>query len=174
MQFLHPAMLWALILVAIPILVHLFNFRKHKTIYFPTVFFLKEIKEETQKQSKIKHWIVLSTRILALIALILAFAQPVIPGKQKEQGKKIISIYIDNSYSMENQLDGVSLLEIAKSKALDIVMAYGESDHFQIVSNEFSGAQHHVVTKDNALDLIQQIQPCPISRSLDQVFERND
>jgi len=172
MQFLHPAMLWALILVAIPIIVHLFNFRKHKTVYFPAVFFLKEIKEETQKQSKIKHWIVLTSRILALVVLILAFAQPIIPGKQQAQGKKIISIYIDNSYSMESQLDGLSLLEIAKSRALDIVMAYGESDRFQIISNEFSGAQHHVVTKDNAIDLIQQIQPCAISRGLNQVFER--
>jgi len=172
MQFLHPGMLWALILVAIPIIVHLFNFRKHKTVYFPAVFFLREIKEETQKQSKIKHWIVLSSRVLALSALIIAFAQPIIPGKQQEQGKKIISIFIDNSFSMESQLDGVSLLEIAKSKALDIVMAYGESDRFQILSNEFSGAQHHIVTKDNAMDLIQQIQPCPISRGLDEVFER--
>ncbi len=172
MQFLQPAMLWALILVVIPIIVHLFNFRKHKSVYFPTVFFLKEIKEETQKQSKIKHWIVLTSRILALTALIFAFAQPIIPGKEQIQGKKIISIYIDNSFSMESQLEGVSLLEMAKSKALDIVMAYGESDRFQIISNEFSGAQHHIVTKDNALDLIQQIQPCPISRGLDDVFER--
>ena len=94
MQFLHPGMLWALILVAIPIIVHLFNFRKHKTVYFPAVFFLREIKEETQKQSKIKHWIVLSSRVLALTALIIAFAQPIIPGKQQEQGKKIISIFL--------------------------------------------------------------------------------
>ena len=119
MQFLQPAMLWALILVVIPIIVHLFNFRKHKSVYFPTVFFLKEIKEETQKQSKIKHWIVLTSRILALTALIFAFAQPIIPGKEQIQGKKIISIYIDNSFSMESQLEGVSLLEMAKSKALD-------------------------------------------------------
>jgi hypothetical protein len=172
MQFLHPGILWALPLVAIPIIVHLFNFRKHKTVYFSAVFFLKEIKEETEKKNKIKHWIVLLTRIFALICIILAFAQPTIPGTQSQPGKKVVSIYIDNSFSMESQKNGISLLETAKGKALDLIMAYGESDRFQIVSNEFSGAQQHIVTKDQAIELIQKIQPSPISRGLHEVFER--
>jgi hypothetical protein len=172
MQFLHPGILWALPLVAIPIIVHLFNFRKHQLVYFSAVFFLREIKEETEKKNKIKHWIILLTRILALICIILAFAQPTIPGSQSQPGKKVVSIYIDNSFSMENQKNGISLLETAKGKALDLVMAYGESDRFQILSNEFSGAQQHIITKDQAIELIQKIQPCPISRGIDEVFER--
>jgi hypothetical protein len=172
MQFLRPEMLWGLLALSVPIAVHLFNFKKQRIVYFPFTSFLKEIKEETQQQSKIKHWIILLLRLLALACIVLAFAQPTWNTTITQEGKKNVSIYIDNSFSMENQMDGISLLENAKNKALDIVFAHGENDNFQIISNEFSGIQQHFVTKDKALDLIQNIQPSPLSRTLSEVLER--
>ena len=47
--FLYPNFLWALSLVAIPIIIHLFNFRKYKTVYFPNVSLLKEVQQESKK-----------------------------------------------------------------------------------------------------------------------------
>ena len=47
MQFLYPGFLFALAAIAIPIIIHLFNFRKFKKVYFTNVAFLKEIKHET-------------------------------------------------------------------------------------------------------------------------------
>ncbi len=172
MQFLRPEMLWGLLALSVPIAVHLFNFKKQRIVYFPFTSFLKEIKEETQQQSKIKHWIILLLRLLAILAIVLAFAQPTWNEQSNTSGKKNISIYIDNSFSMENQKDGISLLENAKNKALDIVFAHGENDNFQIIANEFSGIQQHFVTKDKALDIIQSIQPSPLSRPLTEVLER--
>ncbi len=172
MQFLRPEMLWGLLALSVPIVVHLFNFKKQRIVYFPFTSFLKEIKEETQQQSKIKHWIILLLRLFAIACIVLAFAQPTWNATNLQDGKKNVSIYLDNSFSMENQKDGISLLENAKNKALDIVFAHGENDNFQIIANEFSGIQQHFVTKDKALEVIQSIQPSPISRPLSDVLER--
>jgi len=47
MQFLYPSFLWALLALAIPIIIHLFYFRRFKKVFFTNVKFLKEVKEET-------------------------------------------------------------------------------------------------------------------------------
>ena len=100
MSFTYPAFLFALSAIAIPIIIHLFNFRKFKTVYFSNTRFLKEVKQETQAKSKLKHLLVLAARILAIIFIVLAFAQPFIPveNKQISIGDKSISLFIDNSF----------------------------------------------------------------------------
>ena len=60
MQFVHPSFLWALGLLAIPIIIHLFKFRRFKTVYFSNVAFLKQIQQESTNRNKLKHLLVLS------------------------------------------------------------------------------------------------------------------
>ena len=69
---------------------------------FPDIRFLKELQEQTQKQSQLKHLLILASRILAILALVAAFAQPFFSkdADKVQQGPKAISIYIDNSFSM--------------------------------------------------------------------------
>ncbi|MCD4726652.1 MAG: BatA domain-containing protein, partial [Pirellulales bacterium] len=78
MEFVSPSILYALFAVSIPVIIHLFNFRKYKKVYFTNVRFIKEIKQQTKKRSQLKHLIVLLLRILAIIALVMAFACPYI------------------------------------------------------------------------------------------------
>ena len=112
MKFLYPQFLYALGLVAIPIIIHLFNFRKFRTVYFSNVQFLKSVKEKTKSQSQLKHFLILLSRILAITALVLAFAQPYIPvDESSQQAKKYaVSIYIDNSFSMDAENEQGRLL----------------------------------------------------------------
>ena len=93
MSFVYPAFLWALAALSIPIIIHLFNFRRYKTVYFPDISFLKEVKQETDSRSKIKHWLVLLMRLLAISFLVFAFAQPFIKHQTQIEraGKKSIS-----------------------------------------------------------------------------------
>ena len=74
MSFLYPAFLFALGALTIPIIIHLFYFRRFKKVYFTNVRFLKELKEETSSRSRIKQWLVLAMRLLSLLFLIFAFA----------------------------------------------------------------------------------------------------
>ena len=76
MQFKHPEILYALLLLLIPILVHLFQLRRFKKEAFTNVKFLKAVTLQTRKSSQIKKWLILTTRLLLLGAIILAFAQP--------------------------------------------------------------------------------------------------
>ncbi|HYH57062.1 MAG TPA: BatA domain-containing protein, partial [Anseongella sp.] len=79
MSFLFPTFLLALAAAAVPVIIHLFNFRKFRRLRFTNVRFLQEIKQETDSRSRIKHWLILAARVLTLVFLVLAFAQPYIP-----------------------------------------------------------------------------------------------
>ena len=79
MQFLSPLFLIGLAAVAIPVVVHLFNFRRYKKVYFSNVELLQHLQTETRKQSRLKQWLVLALRIGCIIFIVLAFAQPIIP-----------------------------------------------------------------------------------------------
>ena len=76
MEFLYPGFLLALLALAIPIILHLFYFRRFKKVYFTNVRFLKEVKEQTSARSKLRNLLVLLMRLLAVAMLVFAFAQP--------------------------------------------------------------------------------------------------
>ena len=76
MNFIKPDVLYFLLLIVIPIIIHLFNLQKHKKILFSDVYFLTKINEESKSLKQIKRLILLITRILALSAIIFAFALP--------------------------------------------------------------------------------------------------
>ena len=102
MELVHPKLLWLLSLLAIPILIHLFHFRRHKTLFFSSLKFIKFIEQENKSTKKLKDLLILFARLLALLAIILAFAQPIIEkgGISHSSGKNVLAIYIDNSFSM--------------------------------------------------------------------------
>ena len=174
MQFVHPEILWALTALAVPVLIHLFNFRRYKKIAFSNISFLKEVKSETTKSSKIRHIIILICRLLAFTGIILAFAQPFFPTAQSEKmnGVRAVSVYIDNSLSMQGQEAGVSFLEISKQKATALVESFSNNDRFQIISNNFKGGDQRLLSKDEALQSIQSISFSPETKQISAVFER--
>ena len=75
MIFANPAFLWGLLALAIPIAVHLFNFRRYRKVYFSNVDRLSEIRIESQRSSTLRRWLVLAARCLAVTALVLVPAK---------------------------------------------------------------------------------------------------
>ncbi|HRG85557.1 MAG TPA: BatA domain-containing protein [Chitinophagales bacterium] len=174
MQFLYPAFLFGLLALAIPVIIHLFNFRRFKTVYFTNVRFLKNIQEETATKSRLKHILVLISRMLAITFLVLAFAQPFIPSEQSanKATKKAVSIYIDNSFSMEAVNNDEQLLNIAKRKAEEIVNGYTIDDQFQLLTNDMEAKHQRLVSKEEMLQMITQVQRTPEVRSLSEIVKR--
>lgn len=172
MKFAFPEFLWAFFLLAIPIIIHLFNFRKFKTIYFSNISFLKEIKEETKSKSKLKHLLILISRLLALSFLILAFAKPYIPDSQTEDIKltNLVSIYVDNSFSMNASGDNGDLLNMAKEYSESIINSYSNNDRFQIITNDLGGEQRRNLTKQEAIEELYKIEASPVYRSISMVY----
>lgn len=116
MQFKHPELLYALFLLLIPIIIHLFQLRKFKKTAFTNVAFLQKVTLQTRKSSQLKKWLILLIRMLAIACLVVAFAQPFTASKTALNTNKETIIYLDNSYSMQAKgIDG-PLLERAKQK----------------------------------------------------------
>lgn len=174
MQFLYPGFLAALGFLAIPIIVHLFNFVRYKRIYFSNVRFLKEVKEETQSRSRLKHLLILFARLLAILFLVFAFAQPFIPAKNAivKEGSKAVSIYIDNSFSMAAIGKNGTLLDEAKKDAADILKAFGPTDKFQLLTNDFLGKHQHWVNKKVFTEMLEEVKISPAVRKVEEVIGR--
>ena len=173
MEFVYPNFLWALLAILIPVIIHLFYFKRFKKVYFSNTRFLKEIKEETTNKNKLKNILVLLSRILAIAALVFAFAQPYLPaGDKVKQGTKGVSIYIDNSFSMQALSEDVSLLDNAKKIAKEIVEAYPDNSVFQILTNKLYGSEQKWLNKENALEKIDNIKQNPTVKSLKNISKR--
>lgn len=174
MEFLYPGFLYALSAISIPILIHLFNFRRFKKIQFSNVKFLREIQVQTQSAHKLRHWIILLMRILALAFLVLAFAQPYIPlsGTAVNPGSQIVSVYVDNSFSMDAENEAGNLLEQAKNRAAAIANSYEATDQFQLLTNDFTSRDQRLIKREVFLERLAEVQPGPASRSLNEIYSR--
>ena len=174
MIFANPVFLWGLLALAIPIAVHLFNFRRYRKVYFSNVDRLSAIRTESRRTSTLRRWLVLLLRCLAIAALVLAFAQPTLSGsgQQLEPGSTAVSVYIDNSFSMENSGSDGSQLETAKQKAREIAAAYRPGDRFQLLSNTLAGEEFRWLSRDEFLDAVDALQVNPASRRLSEAAQR--
>jgi len=173
MQFLYPTFLFALAALAIPVILHLFYFRPYKKVYFTNVRFLREVKEETSARSRLRNLLVLLMRLLAFTFLVLMFAQPFIPQDvEVSAGRKAVSVFVDNSFSMSALSQDVPLLEKAKQRAREVVEAYSPEDQFQIITNDFEGRRQRLVSQEDALSLIDEVQKTPAVRQLSEVLSR--
>lgn len=172
-----PLFLIGLVAVAIPVVVHLFNFRRYKKVYFSNVERLEQLQSETRRQSTLRQLLIMFARILAIVFLVLAFARPVIPNKNSalRSGSNDVSIYIDNSFSMESNGGDGTLLELAKTKAREIVAAYGPTDRFQLLTNNVEGRHFHWLSKDEMLSMIDEVDAgsttLPLSTLIEKQFE---
>lgn len=176
MQFVYPTFLWALAAISIPIIIHLFNFRRYKKIVFSDIRFLQQLQEQNKSKQKLKDLLILLCRILAVSALVLAFAQPFLPIGQnsKSGGQNMVSIFVDNSFSMNAQGSDGALFEMAKNNARAIVNAFDNHDKFQIITNELTGSEQRVVTKTEAINRIDGIVPTAASATVVDITSKQN
>lgn len=174
MRFLSPGFLFALLTIAIPVIIHLFNFRKFRKVYFSNVRFLKDVQLQTSSRQHLKERIILASRILAITFLVLAFARPYIPvsDEQNASGYHVISVFIDNSMSMELRNREGTLLEEAKRRAKELSSAYGINDRFQLLTNDFEGKYHRLLSIEDFRDAVDEVRISPVHKDLNQILSR--
>ncbi|GAB5399312.1 MAG: BatA and WFA domain-containing protein [Aureisphaera sp.] len=121
MQFKHPELLYALLLLLIPILIHLFQLRRFQKEEFTNVAFLKRVTLQTRRSSRLKKWLTLLMRLLALACIILAFAQPFSASQTALNTEKETVLYLDNSFSMQAKGANGPLLARAKQQLYELL-----------------------------------------------------
>ncbi|MGB0523950.1 MAG: BatA domain-containing protein [Flammeovirgaceae bacterium] len=177
MNFLFPLYLYGLGLLAIPIIIHFFNFQRAKRVYFTNVAFLKTVKEVTNSRNKLKNLLVLLARLLFLLFLVLAFARPYLPNDNVSDGEslasgKYVSIYLDNSYSMQNEQDGKRLYDLGINYADQISQAFPKSVVYQLLDNTFESNMSYFSDKDRLSEKLSLLDFCNIGRQLNDVYIR--
>ena len=171
-----PLYLIGLVAVGIPIAIHLLQLRRYKKVYFSNVDMLEELQSENRKQNNLRKLLILLARILTIVFLVLAFCQPVIPNKnsQLRAGGTVVSVYVDNSYSMESGGMEGSLIESAKKKAREIVEAYKPDVHFQLLTNDAQGAQFRWLSRDEFLSSIEELEVSAVSVPISSIALRQN
>ncbi len=150
MQFKHPEFLYALFALIIPILVHLFQLRRFQKVSFTNVQFLKAVTIQTRKSSQIKKWLTLLARLLALAAIIIAFAQPFLASENIVGKKSETVMYLDNSFSMQAKGSKGPLL---KRAVQEILSELPEEESISLFTNTETFI--NVSKKDIQNDLLQ-------------------
>ncbi len=146
-------MLFGLFALAIPVVVHLFNFRRHKIVYFSNTATLKTIEQENAKTKKLKYVIVMIMRMLFIAGLVLAFAHPY-NNDQKllaDDAGNLTAVYIDNSMSMQSQSSEITLLEDARSSARALVSGVSPSQRFVLLTNSREIEDEYPMNRDEML-----------------------
>ena len=174
LTFLNLSVLWGLLAVSIPIIIHLFNLRRVKKVEFSNIALLKRVKEETSAKKKPVELLILLARILFVSFLVLAFAQPV--SKDESNALELndsVLLYIDNSLSMQKSMGPQSnAFDQAFAYANTIVNAYPDNTKFKFIENSYSNSLVVNYSKETIKDRLTEMSYSSISRSLPEVYQR--
>lgn len=136
MNFLNPFALLGLMAAGIPVLLHLLNLRKLRTIEFSTVQFLIELQQTRVRKLKIQQILLLILRTLVVLFAVFALARPTIPGSLpllSSTSRSSVIVLIDNSGSMEASDAGGQRLAQAKKAARQIIEGLRDGDEVTVL-----------------------------------------
>ncbi len=148
MSFGFDAIFWGLPLIFLPVLIHLFNRLRHRKLPWAAMMFLRMANRKSTRYAKLRQWLVLLFRVLALLMLLFALGQPMAGGWASSffSGKPdVVVIVLDRSTSMEGRPGEASRLELARTNIIKEIKSLGEgvqvmlvdptTDHLQAVTN---------------------------------------
>jgi hypothetical protein len=177
MTFLNPFVLIGLIAAAIPVILHLLNLRKLRTIEFSTLTFLKELQQTKIRRLKLRQILLLITRTLLVIFIVLAFARPAlrgtILGNLGSQAHSSIVFILDDSFSMTGTDEHGEYFKQAKETTIKLIDFLKAGDEvFLIKLSDLPNATINPATHDySALRaIIQECQISSIRRPLDDAL----
>ncbi len=129
------------------------------------------MKEESKKARKIKNWLILLFRILFVTFLVFAFAFPY-SGRKSNNENQVLSIYLDNSFSMDNEGVEGNKLNNGKAYADQIIQQAPSNTKIHLVTNDFKGKHQIKMSKKKAQEEVSKIVPTHISRPLKSILNR--
>ncbi|KYG76658.1 BatA domain-containing protein [Roseivirga echinicomitans] len=174
LTFANPAVLWGLLALAIPVIIHLFNFRRVKRVQFSNIALLKKVKEESSSKRKPVELLILLSRLLFISFLIFSFAQPIFKNNANDQElSDEVLIYLDNSLSMDMPVSSQqSAFDRAYSLSAGVVDAYPESAKFKFLENGYGNSLNTSYTASTIKDRFTELELSGVGRSMDEIQSR--
>ena len=175
MSFVYPQFLWGLLALSIPIIIHLFNFRRTRRVYFSNTAFLKNVKEATTSKLKVKHLLILLARLAFVTFLVLTFAQPFIPGNAGNDvaTNKLVYLYLDNSLSMASELaSGVRSIDQGVSVIDEISSQYPRNTQYKLLTNQFGNFSRVPKNNEELAELAAGTELAAGARTAQEVIDK--
>ncbi len=168
MTFLQPILLAALPLVALPIVIHLINRQRHRTIPWGAMMFLLDAKRMTRGIARLRYWLIMAMRMLAIAALIFAVARPLASGRvglALGGAPDTTIIVLDRSASMQQQdiETGVTKQTAALQKLAGLLRTLGQSPHVVLVES----VANRAITVEMPDALLQMAAAAPTDTAAD-------
>ena len=140
MTFLQPFILWGLPLLLVPIIIHLLNRLRHRPQPWAAMRFLRAANQTSISQAKLRQFLVLLFRVLAVIALIFFLSRPLAGGWlgwALSPAPEVIVLVLDRSASMEtiSGTAGKSRREQAIDLWSDALRAFGQSSRLVLLDS---------------------------------------
>ena len=170
-----PYFLFGLFALAIPVIIHLVQLRKPQRVLFTNVAFIRNVENITSNQRKLKHWLILLSRIIFVTFLVFVFCEPFIPAADSSISQTSqIKAFLDNSGSMQNETEkgGMSLLDLATDELRNLGEGFSGDAEIQILDNSFKLGANRNITKENLQHALSSIEPSPVSRQTSVSYTR--
>lgn len=155
MTFVQNFMLWGLLAAAIPVIIHLLNRRRHKTVMWAAMQFLLKATRESRGKKRLRHILILACRALGIAALVTAAARPLVSSVLGWGGGQpdLVVLILDRSASMEATPNGGTIprRELALGK---IRSALADLEGTRLVLIDSASGEPQDVPSPDVLDQI--------------------
>jgi len=174
MDFLQPSILFALPLIGLPLLIHLINQRRHRTIHWAATMFLLQARRMARGMARLRYWLIMLARMLAVAGLIFAVARPMAAGWlgfTAGGAPELTIVLLDRSASMEwtDPVTGMSRRVSALQKLSELLARF-ESDT-RIVLFDSASQGHHELTDAAALLSLPETEPTHASADIPRLLQ---
>lgn len=171
--FLHAGALVGLVAVAVPILIHLLKMNRRKQVV-PSLLLFTSLKK-TSRRYRIRNWIVLLLRILAVSFLIFLLARPYLrmsmwSASLKSQAPLSLGIVIDDGLSSYLAVAGETLLRRSIRKATRLLKTLSDKD-LVVIGFTSDGACSRPMTPRQAVAMLNGARSVPVNTNLRDVME---
>jgi len=167
--------------VTVPLFLHLFNLRRPQTVDFSSLAFVQELEETAVQRVRIKEWLLLALRMLAIACLVMAFAQPTLTGDLAGAGGTVRTAHalvVDNSLSMGvDATEGGTALDRATERAAGVLRTVEDGDDVAVWPTARSSEQAPSLDMNVGLarETLSALEPraggAPLSRTVQAAAE---
>jgi len=139
MAYLQPWMWWALPAVLLPIIIHLLNRLRYKTVHWAAMIFLLKANRAATRRAKIRQYLLLACRALLILFLIWAMSRPLVGGWMGAAAggaPETVLILLDRSASMEaHRADSPESKRAHALALLSAATKQSPGSHFVLIEN---------------------------------------
>ncbi|MGA3170911.1 MAG: BatA domain-containing protein [Chthoniobacteraceae bacterium] len=174
MTFLQPYLLWLLPFAALPVIIHLLNRMRFRTVHWAATSFLFAANRASTRHARLRQILLLACRVLALAAMVLAVARPLAggwAGWMLSSSPDVVLILMDHSASMEarDAQTGVTRRQQALEALARAAAAYGDHTRCVLFENVLRTPQE--VAQPALLPQLPSVGPTDTAADMPALFD---